>query len=334
LLVSGRDPETQLSQIWLVSYPDGRATRVTNDLSSYQGLCLTGDGRSIVTVQENRLANIWVADKLGAAPRRLTTETGRDEGLSGIAWSPTGQIVYTTRAAAKQDLWVIEASGANNRQLTFDSGSNFSPAVSPDGRYIVFVSTRAGNADIWRMRFDGTEPVQLTTDPAIEGQPAISSDGKWIVYQVYDRDDRSTIWKVPIDGGEPIRLTEIDSSRPVIAPDGRTIVFQAAPASAGEPATIGSIPLDGGRVEMMDWKPVADARLYRWAADGRSIIYVERRDGTSRLWSYPIGSGPTKQLAEFRDQRIFGFDVSRGGHGVAMSLGSESSEAIMISNFK
>ena len=335
LLVSGRDVETQFSQVWRLGYPDGNLSRVTNEVTSYEGLSLTADGNSAVSVQVNRLANIWVGDQANPlAARQITTETGRDEGLSGIAWAPDGSIVYTTRIGAFQDLWSVDRDGSDNKQLTFNSKSNFSPAISPDGRFIAFVSTRSGDPNIWRADRDGSNPVQLTSDPGIEGQPVFSTDGQWVFYHLEDTEKKMTIWRVRSDGGAPEQLTDTESSRPVVSPDGRSIAFKYGPAKPGDAPSVAVMTIDGGRgVQLLTLPAVANARYFKWSADGKSFIYVDTVAGSSRLFSQPISGGEPKPLAEFKDQRIYSFDISAKG-AIAMSLGSEKSEAIMITNFR
>ena len=335
LLVGGRDSETQFSQVWRLSYPDGKVMRVTNDVTSYDGLSLTADGNSAVSVQVNRLANIWVGDQSNPlASRQITTETNRDEGLSGVAWAPDDSIIYTTRVGAFQDLWSVGHGGSDNKQLTFDSKSNFSPAVSPDGRFIAFVSTRSGDPNIWRVDRDGSNAVQLTSDPGIEGQPVFSTDGQWVFYHLEDTEKKMTIWRVRTTGGTPERLTDAESSRPIVSPDGRSIAFRFGTTGPGEAPSVAVMTLDGGRsIQQLTLPAVANARYFKWSADGKSFIYVDTVAGSSRLFSQPINGGEPKQLAEFKDKRIYSFDVSPKG-AIALSLGSERSEALMITNFR
>jgi len=60
LVVTASDQRNSPPQIWFISYPDGAAQKVTNDLNGYTGLSLTADSSTLVTVRGNGLANIWV----------------------------------------------------------------------------------------------------------------------------------------------------------------------------------------------------------------------------------------------------------------------------------
>jgi len=267
--------------------------------------------------------------------QKITSELGKDEGLSGISWTPDGRIVYTTRIAGKQDLWMVNRDGSGNRQLTFKTQSNFSPAVSPDGRFIVFVSTRAGNSDLWRMELDGGNPVQLAGDPGIEGEPAFSPDGKWVIYDLTDTNNKVTLWKVSIDGGPPVRLTETDSRRPAVSPDGKFIAYGQGDFRPGFPSTLAVLPFQGGQpFKILELPLVIRSRDFSWSGDGQALIYIESRDKVDNLWSQSLDGGPPVKLTNFESDRIFRFDASPGGKGFAMARGNDSSDVVMITNFR
>ncbi len=336
LLLSGRDPNTQLSQIWSMSYPDGKLTRVTNDLSSYQGLSITGDGNAVVSIQESRLSNIWIGDAPDAGDaRKITSDVGKDDGLSGIALVPDGRVVYTTRTTGSQDLWIVDPDGRNNRQLTFDQGSHFHPAVSPDGKQIVFVSDRTGNINLWKMDLDGRNAVQLTDSSGIEGLPVFAPDGKWIIYHYGDDDRILTVWKISVDGGQPVQMTTARSGRPRVSPDGKLIAY-AYGGSGSDPFTkIAVIPIDGGPpIRELDLPAVAAFQAYRWSADGRALIYAENRKGGFAVISQPLDGGPAKEISRVDGERLFSFTASQNGKTFAFARGSETSDAVMISGFR
>ncbi len=333
--VSGRDLETEFSQLWTVSYPSGEARRVTNDLNSYQGLSLTRDGRTVVTTQQNYLSNLWVSSPGDAANiEKITSEVGRDEGMSGVAWAPHGRIVYTTRIKGVQDIWIINRDGTENRQLTFNSGSNFSPAVTSDGRYIIFISTRSEGPSVWRMDIDGSNPVLLTDGPGAEINPSISPDGKWVFYQWDSPEKKSSIWKVSIDGGKPIRLTNMESSRPVVSPDGRFFACEYGERLSSPSSRLAVIPADGGEpIKLYDLPRVLRSRVFYWSSDGRSMLYSDSRERVVNIWSQLLEGGEPRQLTRFKEDRIFRFGISADGH-FAMGRGSDTSDAVMLTNFR
>src|SRR5690606_28565191 len=176
------------------------------------GLSVSTDGGVIASVQEDRNSNGWRVSK-SMAEIQLTKELGRDEGMSGVAAAPDGSVVYTTRIKGTQDISIVYPSG-QTRQLTQRARSNFSPAVSPDGKYIVFVSTRAGNPTLWRMDISGENAVQLTKDAGIAGEPQITPDGRSVIYDQTDDGNRTTIRRIGIDGTGAGQLTNIEAARP------------------------------------------------------------------------------------------------------------------------
>ncbi|HEY0458749.1 MAG TPA: protein kinase [Pyrinomonadaceae bacterium] len=337
LILSGRDLETQLSQLWFVPYPDGAPRRITNDLTSYQGLSLTADGKTVVSVQENRLLNIWASsDTNPSFAKQLTTEVGNDDGMSGLSWTPDGRIVYTTRVKGRQDLWIVDADGGNNQQLTFNVKSNFSPAVSPDGRYIVFVSDRSGNLDLWRTDLDGSNAFQLTKDSSTEIDPAFSPDDKWIVYGYADADNKITVRKIDINGGNPVLLTAAEAARPVVSPDGKYIAcLYYIEMGTGYLTKIAIIPSEGGLpLKVLDLPQVVKSRTLRWTPDGQGLIYIDSGNRVFNLWSQPLDGSPPKQLTDFKSDQIFRFDLSRNGKGFALARGKESADVVLINNFR
>lgn len=334
ILLAARDLETLYSQIWLVRPSSGQVSLITNDLSNYMGMSVQNDGKTLVTIQENKLINIWMADESARAnARKITTGLGREEGFSGISFTPSGKILYTARVPAMQDIWMVDPADGTNRQLTFKVGSNFNQTVSPDGRYIAFVSDRSGNFNLWKMGIDGQNPVQLTDTLGIEGQPAFTPDGRWILYHYLDEKRQVSIWKVPIEGGEPKRLTDVGFSRPNVSPDGNT--FACRYIVGGESATkIALFPIDGGQpLKMLDLPEVAGSHMFRWSRDGTSFIYIDTKSGFD-LYSQAIDGGPARLFVPSDTDRIYTFDVSRNSKAISLARGTETSDAVMIKNFQ
>jgi len=120
-------------QYYLVSYPDGAARRITNDVNDYHDLSLTADTSTLATVQEDRIANIWVAPGGDAKSlRQLTFGSGKYEGDAGVCWTPDGRIVYGAWSGFVGDIWIMNADASGQKRLTTTPNSfvSWNPSVS------------------------------------------------------------------------------------------------------------------------------------------------------------------------------------------------------------
>jgi Tol biopolymer transport system component len=334
--VTARDLETEISQVWFVSYPDGDARRITNDLANYIGLSMTKDASTMVSIQLERYANIWTAQTSGGPDaKRLTSEQRMDEGLSGVAWTPDGRIVYTVRETGNQDLWIVNADGTEPMQLTKDAGSNFYPAASPDGKYLVFVSTRSDDINLWRTDINGRSPYQLTYDPGIEGAPSFSPDGKTVVYQITDKGNQTSVWRIDIEGGRPQKLAGDQSGMPAVSPDGKWIACEFGEISSGEAPKIALLPFEGGAPEvLLDIPEMIQSREFRWSPDSRGLLFIKTEGGIGNIFMQPINSGPAVKITNFTGERIYRFDVSPKGDAFVLARGTEGSNVVMIRDFR
>lgn len=146
------------------------------------------------------------------------------------------------------------------------------------------------------MDIDGGNPKQLTTEFSVE--PNISPDGLEVIYTVGV--DTARIWKVEIDDGQPVQLTDKESRNPVFSPDGTQFACKWWD-EPNSPHKIAVIPSTGGN-------PVKifplNIEAYRWMPDGRSLVYLEDKNGVRTFWSQPLDGGTRKQLTNFNGERI------------------------------
>ena len=328
----------EAEQIWYVSYPQGEARRITNDLNNYTGISLTTDSNRLATVQSETSSSIWLAPN-GDASRatRITSGAGQIDGRDGLAWSPDGKIVFASNASGNLDLWMMNADGSGQRQLTENSLINNHPAFCSDGRYIIFTSDRAGTPNIWRADSDGTDVKQLTSGSG-EDNPQCSPDGRWVLYTLLG-EGKPTLWRVSIDGGVSQQLTEKYTAAAAFAPDGKSIAclyredqpnsrlkLAIFPTAGGEPTHVFEAPIFTGDVSQI---PVP-----RWTADSRALTYVVTSGGVSNIWIQPITGDVPRQLTTFKSDRIFSFEWSRGGKDLLVARGLIASDVVLISNFR
>jgi serine/threonine protein kinase len=328
-------------QVWQVSYPQGDARRITNDLNSYAlySLTLTADATALLSVQSDPVSNIWVAPEGEASrARAITSRKNVEEGHYSLAWTPDGKVVYDSNVNSKASIWIVSADGSDAKPLTDSAADDFAPDVSPDGRYIIFGSNRTGPHEVWRMDIDGANPQQLTQTT---GAPtfSISPDGRWVIYNPFVGGLR----KVSIDGGTPIELVAKGNLRnPQVSPDVKLLAYFFDDEQTKRPK-IAVVKFDGGAsVRTFDLPVTSGTSLYErlfyrgfhWSPDGRALVYINTLGGVSNLWSQPLDGGAAKQITDFKSDLILNFAYSRDGKALALARGNQSHDAVMISEVK
>jgi serine/threonine protein kinase/Tol biopolymer transport system component len=320
-------------QLWYVSYPEGEARKITNDLNEYIGVSIAADSGTLVTVQSDTTANISIAPATDANNVKQITN-GKSEGETGLSWMPDGHVVYDSNASGSINIWVTDADGKNQKQLTNDAGNNHTPSATPDGRYILFVSNRAVTQNIWRMNVDGSNQVQLTHGTN-EFWVRSTPDSKWAIYTSTDS-GKDAVWKVPVEGGERVRITEDDTRSASVSPDMKLFACLQREEKIASPFRVALYSFDDGHlVRMLDVSQFIKAGVgFRWSADGRALLYIDTRGGISNIWSLPLDGGKVVQLTDFKTGEIFWFDLSRDGRQFAFSRGAVTNDVVLIKDFK
>ncbi|HUG62718.1 MAG TPA: protein kinase, partial [Methylomirabilota bacterium] len=211
-------------------------------------------------------------------------------------------------------------------QVTVAPGPEFTPAVSPDGRWVAYASAVAGNADIYLQAVGGQTVINLTADSeAADYDPAFSPDGERIAF----RSERGGggLFVMGRTGEAPRRITS-DGFAPAWSPDGEEIVYATDrttdPASRVSVSGLRIVRVDTGEVRVL---LEADGMNPDWSPNGRFIAYwgygtdsaVRDRD----LWVMPAaGSAPWRVTADAAidwcpqwsaDGRYLYFASDRGG---------------------
>jgi TolB protein len=327
LLMLATPQQQFVRQIWQLSYPEGEAHRLTNDLNDYGGMSLTADSNTLAVVKSETQSNVWVAPAGDASRARPVTSGAGKVGVE-VAFSPDGgRIVYSSSASGDEDIWMVNADGSDPRQLTANARVNGYPAVSPDGRSIVFFSDRSGGPHIWRMNIDGSDQRQLTNGSG-EQSPQFSPDGRWVVYR--KSFGKATVWKAPADGGEPVQLSDKYSTHPTVSPDSKLVAYFYRDENT--PWRIAVASLEGGEPLKTFDLPTTFDRSLHWTTDGRAVAYVDTKKGVSNIVAQPLDGGAPKQLTDFKADRIFWFDFSRDGKQLALSRGAQTSDVLLISD--
>ncbi len=329
LMLSGveRGPGSNKFQLFQISYPEGKARRLTDGLTNYAGVSLTKDSNSLVTLQANVIAQLWLAPNGDVSKAKQVTTGSITYGY--LSWTPDAKLVYMSEESGAVDIWMMDGEGKNKKQLTSNAGMNAYPSLAADGSYIVFNSNRGNDPSVfqvWRMNLDGSNQKQLTQG-ASAFYPTISPDGKWVVYAAISESGKPNLWKMPIDGGDAVQLTTYVSVWPKISPDGKFIACQYQDEQPNSLSKVGIIPIAGG-------SPIKSFSIpqgqFTWSFDGKGIMYVDNKVGVSNIWLQPIDGGAAKQLTQFQADSIYSYAWSRDGKQLICSRGNETTDVILI----
>jgi serine/threonine protein kinase/dipeptidyl aminopeptidase/acylaminoacyl peptidase len=322
-------------QLWFISYPDGVARRITNDLNSYGrvSLGLAADNSTIVTAQTDPSMQIWTIGLNEPVSRAKQITNGKVDGVDGLTWTPDGRIVYVTKAGDKSELWIMNADGSDNKQLTSDGYFKNAPAVSPDGRFIFFASMRSGIPHIWRINRDGSNPKQITSGDFADFEATCAPDGQWITFVSF-RTGRPFLWKVGVDGGEAVQLTDKPSERALFSPDGTSLACGYFVEGATSPWKIAIMPIAGGQPSKLIDVPRRGLGGWSWAPDGRAIIYSATQNDVTNLWSQPLDGGKPSQITDFTTERIPELSIAPDGKLIALSRGHSTLDVVLIKDSK
>lgn len=327
------------TQVYYLSFPEGKSQRITNDLNGYGGISLgiTSDGKTIATLQSRTASDVWVM-RTGddeSHLKRLTSE-GIFDGNFGLSWTPNGQIVYSSKPGDHFDLFIMNADGTNRRPLTQDQYWEYGAEVSPDGRYVVFQSERAGNLNLWRIDIDGNNPKQLTAGLGVDEQLVFSPDSRWVVYRS-TRSGNVGLWKVPIEGGPPQHLMDGALVRPTVSPDGKFIAVGRLDPNNPEQGQVVIFPFEGGQPSMTIPIPASvspNRGGFKWSADGKGIYCVDTRGNVPNIWILPIDGTPAKPVTSFTSDFILGYAFSRDDKQLALARGVQTSDIVLIKDFR
>jgi Tol biopolymer transport system component len=336
------------AQLWEVSYPDGNARRITNDLNNYLGTSITADGSALATVKLTYSGSLWVANFGSAAafspPRQITSGISRADGLKGVSWPAPGQILYTYFTSGNLKLASISPDGSNLRDVSVTVGTPVYPSVCGDGQHIVFsiaAHERGSSVSLWRSDLDGTNWKQLTNGP-VDVWPSCSPDGKFVVYA-----DASggmpTLKKVGIDGGASVSLSRETLFFPVISPDGTSIAAGYHPDLA-KPSKLAILGVDGGEIRRVyDLTPDSvlggeGGTSIAWTKDGRAILLIVNKEGASTLWAQPLGAADApppsaRQIMNLGSEQVWSFALSPDGKQIVYARGLPVTDAVLISHF-
>jgi Tol biopolymer transport system component len=262
---------------------------------------------------------MWAVDVTTGARRMVT-----DDNAVQPAWSPHGSRIayWKVDSSGNRDIYTVPAAGGEHVAVTRDAYTDWSPAWSPDGRFLFFSSDRGGSMNLWRVRVDETTglvtgPFEPVTMPALNsGLLSFSRDGSHLAYVA--QTTARNVMHVAFDPRlrrvtgpvTPVTRGTRYLRFPSASPDGRSIAY-----TSDEKLVVSHI--DGSAPRQLTDGAYRD-RAPRWSPDGSTLLFYTNRTGSYEIWAiHPDGSG-LRQVTFGGDAVTFFYPVwSPDGRAVA-----------------
>jgi len=297
-------------------------------------LDILANGSAVAGVVNTLVSDLWIApaDHLDAPPRQVTWD---HPVLSRHSWLPDDDtVVYRDvsgrlnavhkdggpltlslpdgrkaaghisacgdgryvvfRAVPGNNIWRVAPNAGGARQLT-NGVNDFSPACSPDGKWVWYVSLEPDRTSLRRVSIEDGTPTPLDLVDAYDVLP--SPSGRLIYYAtdaVEDGADRNKHdrWVV---------MSSTDQKQ--------LFTFDV-------PTDVTPLPVQ--------W-PV-------WAPDGSGLDYIVTRNGVSNIWRKKLAGGSVEQITHFTMGQIFSFAWSPSGLWLSLGTGANRSDVVLMSN--
>jgi len=220
-------------------------------------------------------------------------------GSNSVVDENSETLVYTSLRPSNWDIYIFDNLDTAPRRLTDHPNLDYSPVLSPDGRWVVFVSERDGNANLYALDLTtGGAPILLTSYAGMDDAPTLSPDNSRLAF-VSTRSGNPDIFVMPFAPGDPsaennaVNLTNnpYGDFNPAFSPDGSRIAFSSNRAIFGKWNPFRLLPFASAVTDIYvinadgsNAKRVVNALALSgapaWSNDGKALLYYQASSPT------------------------------------------------------
>jgi len=252
-------------QLWTLSYPDMKSTRLTNDLSDYRGLSLSRNDRDgLVTARTERRVGVWIQDVAGPATEVMAPTGSSSRPYDSVSWS-ANDVLYSNAPTGPSVLNRVSLADHKSEPIAVNVISH----ASTKERTVVFTSREAGECGgLWKMQSDGSGLTQLNAR-VTSSMLTVTPDAKQAVV-AYSENDIQALWAFPLDGGPARELAHVFAAYPHVSPDGKQLLFLTQDSQGNVSSVICDLPACATRQPIAaEGIPGAINLNLRWTPDGK-----------------------------------------------------------------
>ncbi len=273
--------------------------------------------------EESESGSLTSSRAAGAAPGRTGTRRTWAIGVGiAVLVAVAGGAILMKRQSAETS----EAKAP--RLITSYPGSESTPALSPDGKYIAFAwdGEKEDNTDIYVKLVDAGTPVRLTQDTGYDANPVWSRDGTWIAFTRFGQGESRGYYVIPALGGQERKIAEIPVASISFTtfpsadwlPDNKSLVIVDTSTT---PRSIGLVSLQSGETTRLTTPPPnsmgdSDPRV---SPDGKWLAFS--RHASISVGDWYVAPLENNRLGEPRRISDFSSEVRCGAAWLASSNG-------------
>jgi serine/threonine protein kinase len=336
-----KGPDFNRGQIGFVSLSDGQVRPISRDTNSYSTLTLSADGKTVATVQQKAVSNLFVLPGEGSMTPAASPLVVDGEHISQFNWASDGNLLTSDHTRMVR----TDVYGKSPTVLVSDPAAGII-GLSPCGaQNIVFPWAFHGGTNsigIWRVNAYGSHPTQLT-DGSLDRFPVCA--GNW----AYFFRDVTNIWRVPLNGTvdgagkqEPVPATAVAGAFQAgrgmgVSPDGKTLAYLVEFVNLGSGQGT-------ARIALLDLTTLTAPRLLdanphisagpHFTFDGKAVAYPVRENGVDNVWVQPIDGSPGHQITKFDSEQILSFHWSPDGKNLGILRGHTDSDVVLLQESK
>jgi Tol biopolymer transport system component len=317
-----RGPESFVTagQVYVKMLPSGEPVQLTHDNRPKLNPVFSPDGSRIAYSVAGPIWDTWAVPVLGGEPRLWLPNA------SGLVWIDKSQLLFSEIKDQALHMAIVTAdeSRAGSRDLYMpphERGMAHRSYPSPDGKRMLLVEMDEWGALV-RCRLlplDGSSAGQQVGPPNGACRfAAWSPDGEWMYFSS-DSGGAFHIWRQRFPDGQPEQITSgpTEEEGLAMAPDGRSFITSVGLRQS-------SIWLhDGGGDRPISLEGYAFRP--KFTPDGKRLLYLVRKPGSSELWVAELDSGRSEPLlpgfavAKARPGSQGGYDISPDGRQVVVA---------------
>jgi serine/threonine protein kinase len=341
VLYSDKSTNFTRGQVGYLSYPAGKLEPLTNDTNNYNSIALSGDGRTIATIQSQNVAEIDLLPASGgAAASSIPGISKLLQQARGGGWLSNSEILLVLPSRMLR----VSLDGSQQTEIFSDSNATLGAAAICENGHAIVVTIRGHENDnaqrLWRMDADGSNLKRLTNGET-DFSPSCAPAGKWVYYN----GGRESLWmRVPLAGGNAEQIKPRSGPEwgvfPTtgVSPDERRFVtfsIRAEGATNTYTQRLGIFNSDSAGSLALSLEPnpriVVNNGAIQFTADGNALAYtITDEKNVDNIWLQPLDGKPGHQLTQFRSDSIFAFKWSPDQKKLQVARGHTESDIILL----